>query len=301
MILSLLKNVIWFVVIIVLGYGAYTFLSRPKPCEEPIPYSLGSFDQRFGISRENFLKNIEEAEIIWEKVIGKELFVYEEGADVKVNLIYDVRQETSVLNRTLEGKVNETVQSAESVKDEFEALKVVHSQKSVEYANLLSQLKQMQSKYNTNVEYWNKRGGAPRNEYEKIQDEKEALVSFQNTVEAKRVELNFMSDKINNLVKKYNELVGIANSNIRTINQSADKEFEEGEYVSDAEGQRINIYEFSDKTALVRVLAHELGHVLTLDHNENPQSIMYYLNNSKNLKLTEEDIRDLQAICSLVE
>ena len=110
--------------------------------------------------------------------------------------------------------------------------------------------------------------------------------------------MNGLVDDINTLVKKYNFLVSTANSNIHTINQSAGKEFEEGEYKSDESGERINIYEFADEVSLIRVLEHEFGHALGLDHNNNPDSIMYYLNNSKNMDLTAEDIQALRIVCS---
>ncbi|MES2214229.1 MAG: matrixin family metalloprotease [Patescibacteria group bacterium] len=101
------------------------------------------------------------------------------------------------------------------------------------------------------------------------------------------------------LIRKYNSLVDQANQKVSTINESAGKEFNEGEYIYDEAGQRINIYEFTSRAELVRVLAHELGHALGLDHNSNPDSIMYYLNQSENGALTPEDSADLEALCHL--
>ena len=65
-------------------------------CVEPITYNIGTFDRKFGISYRTFLSALVEAEAIWEKPIGKELFVYEpESGELAVNLIYDYRQETT--------------------------------------------------------------------------------------------------------------------------------------------------------------------------------------------------------------
>jgi predicted Zn-dependent protease len=63
-------------------------------------------------------------------------------------------------------------------------------------------------------------------------------------------------------------------------------------------GEEINIYEFDSRTALLRVLAHEFGHALGLDHNDNEQSIMHYLNSSTNLKPTKEDLAALREVCA---
>ena len=46
------------------------------PCAEPIPYQLGTFDTQFNISKDYFLSALAEAEAIWEKPAGRELFIY---------------------------------------------------------------------------------------------------------------------------------------------------------------------------------------------------------------------------------
>jgi len=84
-----------------------------------------------------------------------------------------------------------------------------------------------------------------------------------------------------------------------TTNFSNGEEFEEGEYIRDASGQRINIYEFGNETDLIRVLTHELGHALGLKHVTDPGAIMYELNQSDNEALTEADIRELSSMCDL--
>ena len=54
---------------------------RSTPCAEPIPYTLGSFDEKFKISRSYFLDALKEAEALWEESFGKDLFVFmPEGA-----------------------------------------------------------------------------------------------------------------------------------------------------------------------------------------------------------------------------
>jgi len=70
-------------------------------------------------------------------------------------------------------------------------------------------------------------------------------------------------------------------------------------YERDADGERINIYQFESKEKLMRVLAHEFGHALGLDHVEDSQAIMYRLNNGVNQKLTEADISALSERCNL--
>src|SRR3990167_9732757 len=60
------------------------------PCQNPITYSIGSFDERFKISRDEFLAAIAKAEQIWEAAADKELFsLTPSGGRVTVNLVFD--------------------------------------------------------------------------------------------------------------------------------------------------------------------------------------------------------------------
>lgn len=289
----------WIILLASIAFWGYTKLSYNAPCTVPISYNLGSFDERFKIGKNDFLIAIEEASQIWEKAIGKDLFAVNPKSDLKINLIYDVRQALAERNRDLTETVDTQKESADTIRARFSALQSRYKAAQAEYESLSAQFKKMQDEYSAQVKYWNGRGGAPKNEYEKLNQEKNRLESFQNTVESKRLEINAMVDEINALVKKYNFLVKTVNSTIDTINKDAGKEFEEGEYVYDKEGERINIYEFGSRQVLVRVLAHEFGHVLGIDHNDNPDSIMYYLNTSKNMTLTKEDLQALKMVCRI--
>src|SRR3989338_2165138 len=66
------------------------------PCRQPITYSIGTFDKRFGISKDYFLKAIDQAAKIWGAAIDKTLFTYANKGFLKLNLVYDDRKAATV-------------------------------------------------------------------------------------------------------------------------------------------------------------------------------------------------------------
>ncbi len=286
------------IVVAALGAGAYYVFLRP-PCSSPITYRVGTIDPKFGVTQAQFLADINNAAQIWDKPFSKTFFAYDPNGTVVVNLIYDNRQATVDTNKTLSANVDQTVASADTLKAQLTTLKAQYASAQSAYQAYIDQYQTQLDSYNSETQYWNDQGGAPQGEYEKLQQEDATLQSEETEANAKLDALNVLGDQVNALVGRYNALVDSANSVVTTINKSADQQFEEGEYISDNTGQRINIYEFQGTNELVRVLAHELGHALGLDHNSDPASIMYYLNQGTNLDLSAEDKAAVKAECRL--
>ena len=281
--------------------GSYFILSK-GPCDSPLTYRIGQFDPKFGVSQADFQADIAAADKIWETqgdAGGRKLFAYDPHGTLPINLVYDTRQATVDTNKQLAASVDQTVASADTVKSRFLALKSEYDQSKADYQAAADAFQSTLDSYNAEVASWNARGGAPAPEYTKLQDEKSSLENLRNDANAKMLAANDLVRQVNALVDQYNSIVTAANVDVKKINQSADSEFEAGEYISDAQGARINVYEFDSTAKLVRLLAHEMGHSLGLGHNSNPQSIMYYLNNSTSLVLSTDDIKDLKAACKL--
>ncbi len=124
-----------------------------------------------------------------------------------------------------------------------------------------------------------------------------ALESERAMIEAERTAGNVSPNTFNAQVASYNASIASLNARVSDYNKSAGHDFKEGEYIQDASGKRINVYEFIGTNQLERVLAHELGHALGLDHNSDPASIMYAENESGNLVPTTADLAALRALC----
>ena len=285
-------------ILLLAGAGGYYLYAR-TPCHTPIAYSVGALDPRFDLSEQELLDATVKAAALWEDAAGENLFEYKKGGSLPINLVYDSRQETTQHNSQLSDAIDSTVETADSVKAAYNAAQAKYKAASAAYFAAQAQYQSALAEYNAQVEYWNVRGGAPQSEYKALRSQKAALEERAGAVEQLRLESNTQAQSVNALSARYNELASKANATITVLNQTANREFEEGLYVRSAAGARIDIYEFRDKGKLVRVLAHELGHALGLEHNHNPESLMYEINQSDNTEPTAEDLAALKAACGV--
>lgn len=273
------------------------------PCAIPLTYSLGQLDTQFGLSRADFLMRIAAAENAWEDVAWKELFRYvESGGDMTVNLIYDARQQTTEKLQEIGGTISDKKSTYEKLLAEYDRLSAELVKKKTAYEREVTELKNLQSAYQREVARANKRGGAGEAEYDRLETQRleinkrvaevnKSLAQLNNTISA----TNTLGTQVNALVQELKLNVDIYNTTGRTRGE----EFSEWEYIYDPEGKRINIYEFSDETKLARVLIHELGHAIQMEHIDDSNAIMYRLNAGKNQTITEADKAELRRVCRL--
>lgn len=273
-----------------------------KPCSSPVFYSLGSFDERFKISREDFLASILRAENIWEKVAGVNLFEYaENGKDIMpINLIFDYRQQTTDVLKDIGVVVDNSKASYESLQKKLELMKIEYERAKASFDALVLSYESQKSAYEKEVSFWNERGGAPKKEFEKIERDRLVLNEKAESLSKEQDELNKMVVEINALVSAINKLIDSLNLSVKkynTTNMDRGESFEEGLFIKEGRASRIEIYEFSSQKKLDRVLAHELGHALGMEHIENDLSLMYKINDSDSLIPTEEDVLELKRVC----
>lgn len=309
--------------IVVLGVASYQFRDALAPrvmpvledlkslsffkdnCEDPIPYNIGTFASEFNVSQKYFLEAIAEAEAIWEEPFGKELFAYapeDNSYDVlKINLIYDHRQETTSKLSNIGGSLNEDKAKYNSLKSKLDALVANYEKEKNSFNERVLAFNKKMEAYQAKVIYWNERGGAPQKEYDEIQETRRELEQESKSLETAENSFGVKQDEINKTVAELNQLAKELNISVEkynVINESRGETFEEGNFISQGSKRQIDIYEFSNRTKLVRVLAHEFGHSLGLEHVPDKKAIMYELNEDKNMKLTADDLQALQVKCA---
>lgn len=254
--------------------SADSFLYQ-SPCDYPIGYRIGSIDPKFNLTEKEFADDIKTAADLWNRAISKPLFSLDPEGTLTINLIYDERQ-------FLKGKVNELNGQVQNKQNSLDPQIADYKRRAADYEARLNN-------FNTEVDYWNKKGGAPKDVYDK-------LIQEQTTFDSDRRALQATAQFLNQSTEQYNTDVRQLDQAINTFNTTLQDKPEEGLYTYDNGIETIDIYFNDSQSELVHTLAHELGHALRIQHNPNAASIMYP-QTSQTTTLSENDQSDLSAVC----
>jgi hypothetical protein len=226
--------------------------------------------------------------------------VYDPKGPLKINLVYDDRQNaTDTLKKLGYGITNERTSFNEN-KVKYDSMKASYAANKASFEKRMQAYKTKLSAYNATVQSLNENGGIPPDQLSDIKQQQLLLNAEGTNVRQAQTDLNALVDQLNALGMVLNRQAKALNVQIdqtNNVSQSLGDEFEEGQYVSDDHGIAINIFTFDSPEELVRVLAHEFGHALGLNHVDDPSAVMYYLNQGKPDELARSDVDAVASLC----
>lgn len=270
------------------------------PCAVPIGYRLDRFDDQFGLTRTEFMATVQESANAWSTAAGKELFRLRPDGELDINLIYDYRQQAT-------DQLQKMGLSIDSQKDTYNELKTEYDRRKTQVdqtrASLTADQAEFQSRlnaYNREIASWNAKGGAPEADYQRLEQEKQDLNDEAADLNQRNQQLNKDIEDLNAVVTVLNRVASNLNLEAEQYNQTVSdrgEKFQEGEYQRLADESDINIYEFENKEMMKRVLMHEFGHAIGLEHLSEDQAVMYELNSGQAAALSEADKQAISNHC----
>lgn len=281
----MMKKLLAFILIIGLLFLAYTqnpvFAEKvdtilySSPCDTPKTFSIGSIDPRFNISKETLIADAEEAGAVWKNDQGMSLLKYDPNSPLTITMIYDQRQS---LNNQISNLNSQVEQQKQNLKPEIS-----------DYENRVAAFKQKSHELNAQIEYWNSKGGAPEDVYNKLKEQQKEL-------QQEAAQLQQMAAALNQSTDDYNNQIQQLDQKVNSYNQALQNKPEEGLYIRNGTDERIEIYFNNSRQELIHTLTHEMGHALGLRHNSNPQSIMYPSTNTA-VTPSNDDLAALMDVC----
>lgn len=292
------NNLAVLLLVTILGAGGYFYVAISAICPVPIAYRLGTLDPRFNLSEDSALEAIEAAAAVWEDASGQDLFIYDERAHFTVNFVYDERQAFTEAEEATRAELSVAEEVNQTISEEYQALVANYDALQASHEAAVAAYERELNRYNEAVASYNQAGGAPQDVFEKLEADRADLEATRASLDSEREELNRLVAQINDISERGNAIVERYNDEVLTYNDTfgAAREFTQGTYSSDG---RIDIYTFTDQAELHLVLAHELGHALSIDHVSGSESVMYFLigEQPEPLRLSEEDMAMFKRVC----
>lgn len=277
--------------------GGYFYYIAQAVCPVPISYTLGDIDERFELTRDEAKLAIAEAESVWENATGKNLFSYEEDGELVINFVFDERQQLVDAEGELKERLDATENISDAIGETYAELVAQYNELKLDYADRVERYERDLNVYNEEVERYNRQGGAPADVYEALSERKESLNDEQTDLNELAAKLNTLVNDINSVGEKGNTIINTYNKGVNVYNEAFGEahEFTQGDYTN----KTIKVYTFEDKQELRLVLAHELGHALSLDHVEDERSVMHYLigGQTQSDSLSKQDLAEFDRVC----
>src|ERR1043166_3959037 len=189
------------------------------PCSLPVTYKLGTVDPRFGISSSTLARDLSKAAELWNDAAGKKLISEDErNGLVTVSLVYDSRQEMTQRLRQLGITITDDRSSYDTLKARYDQTYSQYESKKSSYTTDVAEFHAQRDEYQKQVAYWNSHGGAPKAEYEKLQEVQQMLAAKAQGLQNEQDSLNQTARDVNDLARALNQLIAALNLDVNKYN-----------------------------------------------------------------------------------
>lgn len=249
------------------------------PCAAPLAWRIARVDARFGIAADEVRSSVELAAALWEGSVGRRLFVHDSAAGFPIRLTYDDRQEAGRERRVAEREVEDAWSGVLARRAELEALQARRLDAQALYEREAVDYSARVASHNDSVRAWNDRADAPATTVAALLTTEQTLRARREELAGRRAALDSLGlevaaarDDLDRQEEEHRELARSTQERFATVAGEAALYLEMG--TGTTVERQISVYRFDDLLDLRRILAHELGHALGLDHADEEGAVM---------------------------